>query len=392
MNRSKLLILFFTMSLALVTGCGSDDPTGPAGGRGTILVLGDGGTENHVISTLKAAGFGVRNGGLFHEFTGDGLGGVDAVVLLAGIDYNHDMDDRGETALVAFVSAGGGLLTTEWLTFSASQDNYHQSLGAILPVSYGGGYASGSETYTVMEDHQVTKGLPANFDTGDDSQYSVVSPRAGAKQLIRGDRSGHAVVTWRKGGRVVSWNMGGEYGGPNVWNADMNKLLVNAAGYVAGEGEDPPTSTNFKIATGFMNITYDGDANSEGDFYITMEIFDDSAGTDGEVVAQDRILVQAESGRVLSPNMVVAGDVPETDGRRVYVHVSIYENDPGGPQDAHGVEYVYVYDRLRDCWIKNGVTACTNGTSGVLQLRNGPGESSLHTDLNWTLTIDAEGK
>ena len=368
-----------------MAGCGSDDPAAPAGGRGTLLVLGDGGTEDHVIATLKNAGFGVKNGGLFHEYTGDGLGGVDAVVLLAGIDYNHDMDDRGETALVAFVSAGGGLLTTEWLTFSASQDNYHQSLRNILPVTYAGAYASGSETYTVMEDHPVTRGLPATFDTGDDSQYSVVGPRSGATQLIRGDRSGYAVVTWRKGGRVVSWNMGGEYGGPDVWNADMNRLLVNAAGYVAGEGAEPARTAEFTLSTLYLNVTKDGDAGSEGEFYITMEIFDQTAGV---VLGQDRKLFKVPDGRVVSPGMSLVGSVPMVDGQTIILHVSIYENDPNGPQDLDIYEVIQTYDYLKDCWVLESSGDCNRTTSGTLRLRSEAGESDLITDLTWILSVE----
>jgi hypothetical protein len=391
-SRQILLLTALLAVLAFAPGCGGDDPTGPGGGRGTILVLGDGGTEDHVKATLDAAGFTVRDGGLFHEFTGDALNGVDAVVLLAGIDYNHDMIDAGEVALKNFVRSGGGLLTTEWLAYNAKRRGYNQVLDPILPVSYAGSYASGSETYTVMEDHPVTAGLPATFDTGEDSQYAVVGPRSGALQLIRGDRSGHAVVTWRRGGRIVSWNMTGEYGGSDVWNAHMNRLLVNAAGFVAGEGDDPPSTTQFELATGFMNVTHDGDSGSEGDFYITMEIFDHSAGPDGVVVDQEKVLVQVESGRVVSPGIVVAGDVPEIEGRRVSIHVSIYENDPGGPQAARGIEHLYAYNSKRDCWVKSNQSWCTETVNDVLKLRNEPGETALHTDLNWSLTIDPYGK
>ena len=63
------------------------------------------------------------------------IGDVDAVVLLAGVDYNHDMDDLGEAALVAFVGAGGGLLTTEWLAFSASARNTIGGMPTPPPIS-----------------------------------------------------------------------------------------------------------------------------------------------------------------------------------------------------------------------------------------------------------------
>jgi len=386
MRKTRRILLLYTVLTvaALLAGCGSDDPASPAGGRGTILVLGDGGTEGHVMATLKGAGFTVRDGGLFHEYTGDGLQGVDAVVLLAGVDYDHDMVDAGETALVAFVGAGGGLLTTEWLTYSGAQDGYHSILRNILPVYYGGSYANGTETYTVMEDHPVTAGLPATFPTGSGNQYSVVGMKIGAKQLVRGDRSGAALVTWRKGGRVVSWNMGGEYGGGEVWTADIDRLLVNAAGYCAGEGRDPARTSEFTLATSYLNVTYDGDAGSEGDFYITMEILDRTAGA---VLAQDRVLYQVPDGRVVSPGMALEADLPMVDGQMVTFHVSIYENDPGGPQDIDVYEKSYTYDYLKDCWTAERTGACGLEIQGTLSLRSEPGESTLRTDLNWTLAV-----
>ena len=229
------LLATFALFTLLLTGCGSDDaPTGPGAPTGpTILLLGDGRSEVHVRSTLAAAGFAVRDGGLFHQFTGAGLDGAAAVVLLAGANYNHDMKDQGEAALVDFVGSGGGLLATEWLSYSISQSSYHQILRTILPVSYANSYSAGTETYSMMLDHPVTEGLPATFTTGTQSQFSVVAPKTGAVQLVRGNRSGAAVVTWTKTGRVVSWNMAAEYGGSNVWNANMDQLLVNAVSFVS---------------------------------------------------------------------------------------------------------------------------------------------------------------
>ena len=228
------LIITLSLYAPLLAGCGEDSPSGPAAPAGPmILVLGDGSTEEHIESTLRAAGFAVRGGGLFHEFTGAGLDGVDAVVLLAGVDYNHDMNDQGETALVSFVASGKGLLTTEWLAFSIDRSGFHKILAPILPVRYAGSYAQGSETYSATVDHPVTENLPASFATGSESQYSTVAPKSGATQLMRGNRSGAAVVTWTQGGRVVSWNMAGEYGGEDVWNEHMNRLLVNVVSFVS---------------------------------------------------------------------------------------------------------------------------------------------------------------
>ena len=234
-HHSRIVAVVALFGL-LLAGCGGSDksPTGPGQPAGpAVLVLGDGGTETYVMRALRAAGYDVRDGGLFYEFTGASMPPVQAVVLLAGVDYNHDMDDRGEQALVDFVARGGGLLTTEWLCFSISRSDYHQVLQTILPVSYANSYASGAETYTVQLDHQVTEGLPATFSTETDEQFSVLAPKTGATVLLRGSRSGAAVVTWTKVGRVVSMNSAGEYGGTDVWNDSINRLLLNAVAFAS---------------------------------------------------------------------------------------------------------------------------------------------------------------
>jgi hypothetical protein len=377
--RIPLLALTAILTLAL-TGCGDDNPTAPGQpddpGQATdpvILVLGDGGTETHVTATLTAAGLDVRDGGLFHEFDGSGLDGVDAVVLLTGIEYSNDMQDAGEAALVTFVLEGGGLVTTEWLNYSIERQGFHQILQSVLPVAYGGSYGSGSETYTVMADHPVTDGLPATFTTGNDSDYAVVSPKSGAEQLVRGSRSGHAVVTWAPGGRVVSWNMTGEYGGQDVWNAEMDRLLVNATRYAAGWGDDGGEATEttlFKFQAVDLQITHDGDgapgSGSAGDFYITVRLIDVSGSEDIELDRRNEVLVQGHDGDQIGLDIATDAELPAVEGQRIKASVSYFENDPGGRQATAGISMVYAYDPATDCWINEGSGACISATSSEL--------------------------
>ncbi len=84
-----------------------------------------------------------------------------------------------------------------------------------------------------LVDPPVTENLPSSFATESSNQYSIVAPKSGATQLVRGSRSGASVVTWTKTGRVVSLNMSAEYSDPEVWNADLDQLFVDAMGFVA---------------------------------------------------------------------------------------------------------------------------------------------------------------
>lgn len=235
---NTLLIAALFLAAVILPGCSDESTLGPMDGSGPaakrILVLEDGGTEVHVTDQLRAAGFHVRSGGLFQEFTGDGLEWADAVVLLTGVDDNHDMDDRGETALVQFVRDGGGLMTTEWLCYNGARQDFHQILLPILPVRYADFYASGSETWTASVDHPITKGVASSFATPSGTQFSVLAPRSGATRLVRGSRSSSAVTIWNQGGSVVTWSLAGEYGSGPYWNADLEQLLVNTVAYISG--------------------------------------------------------------------------------------------------------------------------------------------------------------
>ncbi len=371
MTRSRsphhlALLLIGLLALALA-GCGGDDdddnPTAPEGPSDpVILVLSDGGTEEHVSAVLAGAGFDVRDGGLFHEFTGDGLADADAVIVLAGPDYGNDMDDAGEMAIVSFVHGGGGLLTTEWLTYSIDRSDYHQILQHVIPVSYAGEYGSESETYTVMENHPVTANLPQTFTTGADGQFSMVEPKAGATQLIRGNSSGHAVVAWTQTGRAIHWNMAGAYGGEDIWTPEMDQLLIDAVGYISDHGQQtitPVPLSRFRVRATNLMVIQDGDAGpNPGDFYITLRLRDASGEEEVELDAVEDVLYQVNDGNTVSVDLELTGLLPAIDGRVMRVRVQYIENDGGGLGPSVGTARTYVYDAAEDCWQSQEGAVC----------------------------------
>jgi hypothetical protein len=386
----------------LLGGCGDDDPTAPGGqgddGPRVILVLGDGGTETHVTSTLAGAGFEVRDGGPFHDFDGSGLDDVHAVVLLTGVEYNNDMNDDGEWALVDFVTRGGGLVTTEWLNYSIERSGFHQVIQAILPVTYGGSYSSGSETYAVMVDHPVTAGLPETFTTSESMEYSELSPRDGAVQLVRGSDSGHAVVTWTVGGRVVSWNMAGEYGGEDIWSDEMDRLLMNAVDFVSEARQAPAVDLAYdtvEFEAFELTIIADGDGpagstSSPGDFFITVRIAAEIAGEEVELARRERVLVQAVDNEIVRPGITVSARLPRVDGQRFVARISYYENDPDGPQQSAGAGLVYAYDAANECWERLFEDSCLDGSAdefGDVFLEDYLGDP-LNAELTWRLSVD----
>jgi len=375
-HRHLALLLLGLLTLA-VAGCGGDDdnnsnPTAPTDPSDpVILLLSDGGTEAHVDSVLAAAGFDVRDGGLFHEFTGEGLADADAVIVLAGPDYSNDMDDAGEMAIVSFVHGGGGLLTTEWLTWSIERHDYHQILQHVIPVSYAGSYDSGSETYTVVEDHPVTANLPQTFTTGADGEFSRVEPKSGATPLIRGDSSGPAVVAWTQTGRAIHWNMAGAYGGEEIWTPAMDQLLVAAVDHISDHGQEaitPVPLSTFRVRATSLLVTQDGDAGSNpGDFYITLRLRDASGDEAVEIDAVEAVLYQANDGDNLSLGLEIGGVLPAIDGRVMQVRVQFIESDGGGLGPSVGTARTYVYDAEQDCWQSQEGSVCLGTGSQDLE-------------------------
>jgi len=224
------------VALGLQAGCGDDCPTAPEPPvPAKILVLSDAGTQGHVLFVLAKAGFDDVEGPLYYEFDGTGLEEYDAVLLLNGVDYGYAIPDSTQARLVRYVENGGGLLTIEWLLY---EDN-NPILTEILPAEYGGDYDYAPDDYTRALDHPVSAGLPDVFTTPEDwsaVQLAAVSDSTKAPEVIfHSTIAGDAVVVGRYGaGRTLCWGMAGEYHGTKIWDANVDKLLVNAVRWLAG--------------------------------------------------------------------------------------------------------------------------------------------------------------
>lgn len=243
-NRSLVrcaLLAACCVLLLVPAGCGDDDPAAPEWPPAKVLVLEDDGTEGEVLRILTDAGMDVTLGGPWWQLDGAApLDGYDAVVLLACVEYYQQMSSAAQVALTNYVAGGGGLLSTEWLTYYASRNAV---LTAILPAE-ADDYDYEPETYTRQGDHPLTRGLPTTFATGTDSTgtdwtwVTMIPDTAAAKQaqvVYTGSASGGALVAGRwYAGRTVSWGMAGAYDGDDVWVPATERLLVNVVNWLAG--------------------------------------------------------------------------------------------------------------------------------------------------------------
>ncbi len=130
-----------------------------------ILSSGDTGLDSSAQAVFTNAGHSVTIGPQYTTFTGAELTGVNAVLFLANANWSAgDMPSAGQTALVNFVSGGGGLITGEWVNWKVGVGSL-ATLGPILPVAVSSQWTGGTNiTYTeVTSDATLSAGLPASF-------------------------------------------------------------------------------------------------------------------------------------------------------------------------------------------------------------------------------------
>lgn len=238
MRRLTLPAAALAACLLLAWGCNDDDTTSPPPAKTQIAILDDDSTETAVADILTAAGHDVTLLGHYWEYTDTDFSAYDLVFLLSGYEYGDDVADTVQQGLLEFVSAGGTLVTTEWITYS---DNLALII-PTLPLAYGDDYCDEgggacTDTVTVVADHPITAGLPATFTTPPDWTYSSCVVNAGATStdvtvLLSGQESGPALAIGTYGsGHVLHWNMGGAYAGPDLWDANTSRILTNLAAY-----------------------------------------------------------------------------------------------------------------------------------------------------------------
>ena len=198
---------------------------------GTVLVISDGGTEGDVASVLSGAGYAVTIGPDDGVWDGSNPApdGFAAVVLLDGPNFGSDMPVGGQNALLRYVSSGGGLIVTEWITYEIELGRY-QTLLPLIPMTRLTGN-SGSFLYHVLKAHPVTAGVTSKFyvESGLTGGYAS----SGFALVVMSDGEAVVVASDYSLGHVVEFGMAGNWGGYRpLAQPDMQRMLVNAADWV----------------------------------------------------------------------------------------------------------------------------------------------------------------
>lgn len=106
-----------------------------------------------------------------------------------------------------------------------------------------------------------------------------------------------------------------------------------------------------------LNVIEDCDASSAagaGDFYLSFTLSDATDGAQVELADRRRVLVQVHRGNVVwydDMNISLTTEIPLRDGTRLLLSMSMYENDPDGPQVSSGNGWYYTYHADSESWV-----------------------------------------
>ena len=241
MRHYSMLIFLMLASLAIMAnGCGDDDDpvSPPADLKARIAIMHDDSTHVEMTVILQGAGYDVTDLGFYADYVGTDFSAYDLVFMLTGYEYGDVLPDPVQQGLLDFMSGGGTLVTHEWLGYSENND----LLRPVLPLSYDGDYCDsvdGSciDTITVDVDHALTQGVAATFTTPPDYTYSFMVVNAAATStnvmnLMTGDAGGAVlgIGDWGNG-HSIHWNWAGCYGGPDIWDVNTTRILLNIADF-----------------------------------------------------------------------------------------------------------------------------------------------------------------
>ena len=128
-------------------------------------------------------------------------------------------------------------MTTDWMLYYRSSRN--ATISDVFPVITTRAYRYAPEIYTKIVNHPLTAGLPSQFTPGPEWTAVEFLPDTLAIKnpmpIFAGSIYASPVIIGEFGkGRTLAWGMAGEYDGSDIWTAEVDRLLVNMANWLAG--------------------------------------------------------------------------------------------------------------------------------------------------------------
>jgi hypothetical protein len=252
LQRSTLLMLALLMSAGV-------QPANSA----SVLVLSSGNAaeDTSIEYVLESFGHSVDVGPQYINYNGTtNLAGYQSVVLLTNYNWNAlplDMPAAGQTQLLNYVSAGGGLVAGEWLVWKTGAQNVFNTLEPAIPVVATTAFRTAAQvTYSqVAAEPTLNSGLPDSFTFfasnigGTETQFN---PKSGATIFYDSSypTAGSGVIGWDFGaGRVISFST--LIAEEELADANYVQLFSNAVSWSAGVViPEPSSATSICIGAG----------------------------------------------------------------------------------------------------------------------------------------------
>ena len=239
-----------------------------------VLLGGNASSDASVIDALSAGGHVVTAGVQTAVWDGTqaNLNDYDVVVVLDNFNYITVIPVAGRTALVDYVSGGGGIVTSEWLNYLTSCNPYYPEFAGIMPVlcrSYN--YGTSTTYGQVQPDSIIDEGLPSSFDvnlrdlTGTESGLIA---KDGAMIFFDSSNGGGrpgsvGVAGWDvPGGRVISFST--LVTDTELASAEYQQLLSNAAKWARNADLAVTNSASPDPVPSGQPVTYTIAASSNG--------------------------------------------------------------------------------------------------------------------------------
>jgi uncharacterized repeat protein (TIGR01451 family) len=237
-----------------------------------VLLGGNATSDATVIDALTAGGHVVTAGVQTSVWDGTqaNLNDYDVVVVLDNFNYISMIPVAGRTALVDYVSGGGGIVTSEWLNYLTSCNVFYPEFAGLMPVLCRGYDYARSTTYSqVQPDSIIDDGLPSSFDvnlrdlTGTES---ILIAKEGAMVFFdssNGGVPGVGVAGWDvPGGRVISFST--LVTDTELASAEYQQLLSNAAKWARNADLTVTNSASPDPVPSGQPVTYTIAASSDG--------------------------------------------------------------------------------------------------------------------------------
>jgi hypothetical protein len=240
------------MRLTLVLACGAVAALTSAAGAVNIYMIsgGDPITDSAAVTALTSRGHTVTVGVDCVGFDGSvSLTGFDTVYLQNNYNWTTGlMPVAGQQQLIDWVTAGGRLVTSEWVIYYTYAGGRFGTLGSIIPAEQTYNYAGmTSTTYDAVTAHPgINAGLPPSFGfplTSYTGTETLILPKTGAAVFYSTATSTVTIPAHSRAG-LLGWAVGhgtvlsfGSTCGPDqVGDANFGLLFSNVMGATVASG------------------------------------------------------------------------------------------------------------------------------------------------------------